>query len=66
MQRLVLVVPQRPQVVQERRDEREEDRDALEQQRQFVAQFSSAAADLQARQSLVRILLNHNDFVTIR
>lgn len=39
---------------------------ALERQRQLAADPDSPPALRQARQALVRILLNHNDFVTVR
>lgn len=41
-------------------------RDALEKQQQLSPNPGSAEAVVRARESLVRILLNHNDFVTIR
>lgn len=41
-------------------------REILDQQRQLADDPQSAAAITQARLSLARILLNHNDFVTVR
>lgn len=41
-------------------------RETLDQQRQLATAPQSAAAVVQARESLARILLNHNDFVTVR
>ena len=41
-------------------------REILDQQQQFADAPQSAAALTQARESLARILLNHNDFVTVR
>ncbi len=41
-------------------------RDALQQQQQLAANRDSVEATTQARESLVRILLNHNDFLTVR
>jgi hypothetical protein len=38
----------------------------LDQQRQLATDPGSATAITQARESLTRILLNHNDFVTVR
>ena len=47
-------------------DERRICRETLDQQQQLAAEPQSAAAITQARESLTRILLNHNDFVTVR
>jgi hypothetical protein len=41
-------------------------REALQRQRQLAEQPDSAAAITQARESFVRILFNHNDFITVR
>lgn len=41
-------------------------REILEQQQQLAAEPQSLAAITQAYESLARILLNHNDFVTVR
>lgn len=41
-------------------------REILDQQRQLAADPDSATTITQARESLTRILLNHNDFVTVR
>lgn len=41
-------------------------REVLERQQALAAQVDVAQAVTQARESLVRILLNHNDFVTVR
>ena len=41
-------------------------RDALTRQHAILTKESTAEADRRARESLVRALLNHNDFVTIR
>ena len=41
-------------------------RDTLDRQQQLAADPQSAGAISQARESLARILLNHNDFVTVR
>ncbi len=38
----------------------------LEQQRQLAADIDATDAVIQSRQSLVRVLLNHNDFLTVR
>jgi hypothetical protein len=46
--------------------ERHVSREALRRQRQLAADPESAEAAVQARESLARILLNHNDFVTVR
>jgi len=39
---------------------------AMQKQQQLAAQPDSAEARTHAQQSLVRILLNHNDFITVR
>ena len=39
---------------------------AMEKQRQFATLPDSPEANTRAHESLARILLNHNDFVTIR
>lgn len=41
-------------------------REALDRQQQLAVDPQSAAAVTMARESLVRILLNHNDFITVR
>jgi hypothetical protein len=41
-------------------------RETLHRQHQLAADPQSSAAVVQARESLARILLNHNDFVTVR
>ena len=40
--------------------------EAYAKQRELLAQTSAAEADTRARESIVRALLNHNDFITIR
>lgn len=40
--------------------------EAFEKQRDFVARTNAAESALRARESIVRALLNHNDFITIR
>jgi hypothetical protein len=47
-------------------EERQICRETLDRQRQLAADPDSAAALTQARESLARILFNHNDFVTVR
>jgi hypothetical protein len=47
-------------------EERRICRETLDRQRQLASDPDSAAALTQARESLARILLNHNDFVTVR
>ncbi len=47
-------------------EERRLCREILDQQQQLATDPQSAAAITQARESLTRILLNHNDFVTVR
>ena len=41
-------------------------REFLTEQSALVAQTDAVSADAKAREGLVRVLLNHNDFVTIR
>jgi hypothetical protein len=41
-------------------------RDAIGQQQLLVRESESSAAAVRARESLVRALLNHNDFITVR
>jgi hypothetical protein len=40
--------------------------DGMRQQRQLLGEANDAETVAKARESLVRVLLNHNDFVTIR
>lgn len=47
-------------------EERQVCRDALDRQQKLAADPHSKAAITQARESLARVLLNHNDFVTVR
>lgn len=48
------------------KEERHICRETLDRQQQLAADPQSAGAITQARESLARILLNHNDFVTVR
>jgi hypothetical protein len=40
--------------------------EAYERQREFAAKTNAAESETRARESIVRALLNHNDFITIR
>ena len=40
--------------------------EAIEKQRELAGAANAADADTRARESIVRALLNHNDFITIR